>query len=219
MADNDKNADRSSIEIKSLLRKLHPDRGNHRDRVRALTKFKNYVIGSGKSSSPEFYDDDIPLLFLGSSAPAAYLDPDDDTLVGLYGLLQACGTPSAGEGGGGGGSLKRSARPAMVLVKELLLDWTEGGSVKKGQLNVICQAFLSLPVRYYAAAMQLDHHVRGDDRGGAKQEACQVIVLILTKHLSEDGETPSPVTLEEVLLEPKAQQEFERMFAILACII
>ena len=42
MAD-EKNADRSSIEIKSLLRKLDPDRGKHGDRVRALNKFRNYV--------------------------------------------------------------------------------------------------------------------------------------------------------------------------------
>ena len=42
---DDKNADRSSMEIKNLLRKLDPDRGKHGDRVRALTKFRNYVIG------------------------------------------------------------------------------------------------------------------------------------------------------------------------------
>jgi hypothetical protein len=49
MAD-EKNADRSSIEIKTLLRKLHPDRGSHRDRVRALTKFRSYVVGGGVRS-------------------------------------------------------------------------------------------------------------------------------------------------------------------------
>lgn len=53
MAD-EKNADRSSIEIKTLLRKLHPDRGNHRDRVRALTKFRNYVMGGGVSAICSF---------------------------------------------------------------------------------------------------------------------------------------------------------------------
>jgi hypothetical protein len=39
--------DRSSIEIKSLLRKLHPDKGNHKDRIRRLGKFRNYVMGDG----------------------------------------------------------------------------------------------------------------------------------------------------------------------------
>lgn len=41
--------DRSSIEIKSLLRKLHPDKGNHKDRIRRLGKFRNYVMGDGVS--------------------------------------------------------------------------------------------------------------------------------------------------------------------------
>jgi hypothetical protein len=44
MADNDKNADRSSIEIKALLRKLHPNKGNHQDRIRKLNKFRSYVM-------------------------------------------------------------------------------------------------------------------------------------------------------------------------------
>lgn len=37
-------ADRSSIEIKDLLRKLHPSsNNNHKDRIRRLNKFRNYV--------------------------------------------------------------------------------------------------------------------------------------------------------------------------------
>lgn len=41
----ERGADRSSIEIKTLIRKLHPKRGNHKDRIRQLNKFRNYVIG------------------------------------------------------------------------------------------------------------------------------------------------------------------------------
>ena len=53
MTDETKNADRSSIEIKDLLRKLHPDRGNHKDRIRKLSKFRNYVMGvSSKKKHP-----------------------------------------------------------------------------------------------------------------------------------------------------------------------
>jgi hypothetical protein len=37
-----RNAERSSIEIKDLLRKLHPG-GNHKDRIRRLNKFRSYV--------------------------------------------------------------------------------------------------------------------------------------------------------------------------------
>jgi hypothetical protein len=36
-------ADRSSMEIKDLLRNLHPDKGNHKDRIRRLNKFRSYV--------------------------------------------------------------------------------------------------------------------------------------------------------------------------------
>ena len=40
----ERGADRSSVEIKTLIRKLHPKRGNHKDRIRALSKFRNYVL-------------------------------------------------------------------------------------------------------------------------------------------------------------------------------
>lgn len=208
---DEKNADRSSIEIKTLCRKLHPDRGNnHRDRVRALTKFRNYVLGGTKR--PEFYDDDIPLLLLGSAAPSQYLDPDDETLVGLYGLLQAAGTPASDDSHG----LKRSARVAMELTKSLLFDWKDNETTSSsnakatGPKNVIANSFLSLPVKYYAH-MQLHVHCRGEDaRAAAKEEACAILVFILEHHLTEDGEKPSPVMLDDVLHNPKAQQEFER---------
>lgn len=41
-----RNAERSSIEIKDLLRKLHPSAGSHKDRIRRLNKFRNYVAPS-----------------------------------------------------------------------------------------------------------------------------------------------------------------------------
>ena len=181
-----------------------------------------YYIPQRGGGVPEFYDDDIPLLFLGSAAPAAYLDDPDDAenLTGLYGLLQACGTPS----GEHDGTLKRSARHAMNLLKWLLLDWKsptttttttdplqqqQQGS-NKDDLNVFAQSFLSLPAEYYHH-MGLDFHCddRKGDRGGAKEDACQVIVLILTKHLSEDGESAQPLMMEELMSRPIAQQEFE----------
>lgn len=133
------------------------------------------------------------------------MDPDDDTLIGLYGLLQACGSSSSEKNDG---SLKRSARPAMELCKQLLMDWKEPKQ-KKGSLNPFAICFLAFPVEYYAH-MRLDLHCCGDDRGGAKQLAFQIILLILKSHLAEDGETPAPVTLEELLPKNrKGQQEFE----------
>ena len=45
MADN-AGPDRSSVEVKSLLRKLEPKSGsNHKDRVRLLNRFRNYCEG------------------------------------------------------------------------------------------------------------------------------------------------------------------------------
>ena len=40
--------DRSTIEIKHLLNKLNPgNQGSHKDRVRTLSRFRNYVAGIG----------------------------------------------------------------------------------------------------------------------------------------------------------------------------
>ena len=119
--------------------------------------------------------------------------------------MQACGSSSSEKNDG---SLKRSARQAMELCKQLLLDWKEAGQ-KKGELNLFATSFLSLPVQYYEH-IRLDLHCRGDDRGGARLEAFNIILLILKSHLSEDGESESPITLDELLpRSTKAQQEFE----------
>ena len=37
--------DRSAIEVKALLRRLHPKAGNHKDRIRRISKFRNYING------------------------------------------------------------------------------------------------------------------------------------------------------------------------------
>ena len=214
---DDRTAERSSIEIKTLVRKLHPKRGNHKDRIRQLNKFRNYVIGDRKNAAPpEFYDDDLPLLWLGAAAPSQYLEEVNDDLLamGIYGLLQACGAPSEDHDG----TLKRSARHAMNLLKWIILDWKEqrgGGGTGGGTdgsnavvKNLFARSFLSLEVKHYHH-MQLDLHCIGDDRGGAKEDACQLLVLILTQHTTEDGENSSSLMMEDLLSSAKAQQEFE----------
>lgn len=212
-AGDDKGADRSSIEIKTLLRKLHPLHGNHKDRIRRLKKFRNYVSGDSKRT-PDFYDDDIPLLFMGALAPAVYLEEvQADILAGLYGLVPACGTRSGEKQDGSG--LKRSAKNALQLLKWLLLDWREAGSTSREDENLFCNAFLCLEPNSYHH-MHLDLHLvgsKGDERSGAKEEACEIIVLILTKHMSPDGENLQPLLIEELLSTPKAQQEFELWLA------
>jgi hypothetical protein len=212
MQGDDKGADRSSIEIKTLLRQLHPQHGNHKDRIRRLKKFRNYVSGDSKRT-PDFYDDDIPLLFMGSLAPAMFLEEvPADLIAGLYGLVPACGMRSGEKQDGNG--LKRSARNALQLVKWLLLDWREAGA-SRDEENLFCLSFLSLEPKYYHH-MHLDLHLvggKGDDRGGAREEACEIIVLILTRHMSPDGENLQPLLIEELLSTPKAQQEFELWLA------
>ena len=48
MADDDP-AERASQEIKALVRRLDPEKTSHKDRIRRLTKFKNFVSGDGVS--------------------------------------------------------------------------------------------------------------------------------------------------------------------------
>jgi hypothetical protein len=43
-------ADRASQEIKALLRRLDPDKTSHKDRIRRLNKFRNFVAGEGVST-------------------------------------------------------------------------------------------------------------------------------------------------------------------------
>ena len=162
MAEEDA-AERATQEIKALLRRLDPKDSSHKDRIRRLNKFRNYVTGESSAGTPEFYDDDIPLLLLGSAAPAALLaasDLLDDIDYGgggggsgtteIYGLLQACGTPSVEHDH----MLKRSARHAMSLLKFLVIDFIEEGDETDTNnngldLNLFAQAFCSFPVDKY----------------------------------------------------------------------
>jgi hypothetical protein len=209
MAEEDA-AERATQEIKALLKRLDPKDSSHKDRIRRLNKFRNYVTGG----TPEFYDDDIPLLLLGSAAPAALLAASDllddidyggggDNSNEIYGLLQACGTPSVEHDQ----MLKRSARHAMSLLKVLVIDFVEEGETSNG-MNLFAQAFCSFPVDKYRY-MSLDLHLIGDQRGGAQEDACEVMVLLLTKHLQEDGETACPLAKEDLLASPQAQQAFD----------
>ena len=213
MAEEDA-AERATHEIKALLKRLDPKDSSHKDRIRRLNKFRNYVTGESSAGTPEFYDDDIPLLLLGSAAPAALLAASDllddidyggsgDNSSEIYGLLQACGTPSVEHDQ----MLKRSARHAMSLLKFLVIDFVEEGETSNG-MNLFAQALCSFPVDKYRF-MSLDLHLIGDQRGGAQEDACEVMVLLLTKHLQEDGETACPLAKEDLLASPQAHQAFD----------
>jgi hypothetical protein len=105
--------------------------------------------------------------------------------------------------------LKRSARHAMNLLKFLVCDFVEdGGNTGRNSLNLFAQAFCSLPADKYKF-LSLDLHVVGDQRGGAKEDASHVMVQLLCLHMQEDGETPSPLAITDLLATPAAQQAFE----------
>jgi len=220
----DAGPDRSSVEVKALLRKLDPKTGSsHKDRVRLLNRFRNYAEGGGggkgDATTPEFYDDDLPLLMLGSQSPTALYD-DELSNINLYGLLQACGCPSSHDSKDNH-QLKRSARNAMNLLKFLVCDFADkvnGRPVpletdpKTGQkeLNGFAHALCccTLP---QLALMKAHLHLsgEGDARGGAKEDCCQVLVLLITRHLAEDGETPQPLGIDQLLPTPVARKAFD----------
>ena len=172
-----------------------------------------------QTTTPEFYDDDLPLLMLGSQSPTALYD-DELSNVNLYGLLQACGCPSSHDSKDNQ-QLKRSARNAMNLLKFLVCDFVDrvnGRPVpletdpKTGQkeLNGFAHALCccTLP---QLALMKAHLHLtgEGDARGGAKEDCCQVLVLLITRHLAEDGETPQPLSIDQLLPTPTARKAFD----------
>jgi hypothetical protein len=215
-------AERSSIEIKILLKNLDPTKSSikHKDRLRRLNKFRNYVTAK---PPPEFYDDDYPLLLLGSESPMAMEDEELENM-NLVGLLRAAGCPSTDHKD----SLKRSARPTISLLRYLCLDFGRdapslGGKNASagmlfGELNGFASALCALNVPQLRT-LRFDIHVgRGSDgdmgfvassRGGSKDDACHLLALILTRHTDTDHETPKPLKVQDFLPEANSQAEFK----------
>lgn len=203
-------ADRSSIEIKVLLKNLDPTKANikHKDRLRRLNKFRNYVT---TRPPPEFYDDDYGLLLLGSESPAAMEDEDLSNMT-LYGMLRAAGCPSTDHKD----SLKRSARPAISLLRYLCLDFERTNSTAPlfvGELNGFAQALCALNIPQLRT-LRLDIHIgKGDNesgsRGGSKDDACHLMALILARHTDTDYETPKPVNIKDFLPAGETRTEFD----------
>lgn len=224
-------ADKSTREIKHLLIKLNPnDDGGHNSRVKAMDRFKQYVSGAsnkrGKGSTPPFYDDDITFLYLGVKSEIDEDEEEEDSYLDgdYYGLLAACGTPSTDYTDG----LKRSARNAMILLKYLVCDFVEMSNgkptpVKKPKdendiddLNQFAQRFCVLTVEQLKA-LKLDVHVKssqynsteGNKRNGAKEEACHLLVLLLTRHMNTDGTVRQPILASDLLPSEAAMKGFE----------
>lgn len=75
--------------------------------------------------------------------------------------------------------------------------------------NVFSHAFCSFAIRHYRM-LRLELHIReGNNRGAAKEEACQIMVVLLTQHYGEDGMSMAPLLLDDLVPQPTAQQAFE----------
>jgi len=149
--------------------------------------------------------------------PSALLGDDGEAMSEIYGLMQACGSQSVEHDG-----LKRSAKTSMSLLRELVCDYEEkengqvvnntgieeGGEIPVPK-NVFSHAFCSLAIRHYRM-LHLEMHIKeGNNRGAAKEDACRVMLLLLTQHYSEDGLSMAPLMLEDLVPQPTAQQAFE----------
>ncbi|KAL3817074.1 hypothetical protein ACHAXA_000124 [Cyclostephanos tholiformis] len=211
-------AERSSIEIKVLLRNLDPNKSSikHKDRIRRLNKFRDYVTAR---PPPEFYDDDYNLLLLGSESPTV-MENEELEGVNLVGLLRASGCPRSVDHMD---ALKRSARPAISLLRYLCLDF--GGDAEPSsavgenasrvvgllsrRLNGFASALCALNVPQLRL-LRFDIHVGGGtDCGGSKDDACRLLALILTRHTDTDRETPKPLRVHDVLPDARSRAIFD----------
>lgn len=210
-----KSPEQSLREIQELIRKLDPVSTSHKDRIRKLTRFRNYL----SSGAPEFYDDDIPLLLLGKESN--YSDPS--AMVGTTGLLQACGSLS--QDPKPGSMLKRSARHVMSLLRYLVCDhydYLDGQPVIPAkdpdtgelELNLFAQA-LCCCTPTQLAHMKLQWHLESDGdtsggkRSGGREDACAVLVMLLTRHMAQDASKPEPLPIQILLPSTKSRKVFD----------
>lgn len=205
-----KTADQSALEIKTALRKLNPKNGgDHKYRVRRFNKFRNYVTDGGGEgdkpvmNTPEFYDDDLHTLFVGVTMNGEDLG---------YSLLKAAGEPSSDHNG----TLKRSAKNAMALIKFLVCDFVDmenGNPINpEGELNGFAQAFCSLTTQHLTQCkleLHLLDHPGDSQRSGSKEDACEIILMLILHHTDETGANDEPMNLDKLLPNPQAREVFE----------
>ena len=190
--------DESTYEINQLLKKIDSKRSSHKDRVRALTRFRNFV--SNSKNTPEFYDDDIPYLLLGtkegenmdSTRPSAAASK-------LGGLFHACGDISHAHKG----SLKRSTRTAMSLLKYLVCDFVEVSSGKPtGEENLFALSYVEVNHHHL---LLFENHISADSSSrGAKDDACALLCELLIQSKNSLSLT------DYIPTSSKANDEFEK---------
>ncbi|KAM3567776.1 hypothetical protein VYU27_010083 [Nannochloropsis oceanica] len=156
--------------------------GSDAGRIKALKNFQDYV----DRHKPEFYDDDVDLLFLGS--------PSLDGLLAWAGHKHSTGSSSrrrckeggreGGDKGGGEANLKKVSKFALKLVHWLVVR--EGGreAGREGEESIFLEKFLELSENDLPQ-MELSMHVREGGREGGREdgaEALELLSLLLTRH-------------------------------------
>jgi len=143
------------------------------------------------------------------------MEDEDLANMTLYGMLRAAGCPSTDHKD----SLKRSARPAISLLRYLCLEFDQNNAKNLflGELNGFGQALCALNVPQLRT-LRLDIHIgKGDNesgsRGGSKDDACHLCALILARHTDTDYETPKPINIKDVLPAGETRAEFENWLA------
>ena len=169
-------------------------------------------------SSPEFYDDDVSTLILGS-------DVDD---VPVPGLVSACGEMQLSKN-----RLSKVAVAALSLMKYLVLDFQELLDGKKIEdvdgngsgLNVFAETFSGL-TRSNIQQMKFDVHLTtmvDSNRGNNakhKKETCLLVSFLLINHYREAGPDdddmldgadiiPDLLALEDVLVTEDSRTVFK----------
>jgi hypothetical protein len=76
-------------------------------------------------------------------------------------------------------------------------------------LNPFALALCSLTIPQLQL-MNLESHIEGDRRGGAKADACSIIVLLCSRHLAQDGETTEMLRLEQLIPHPQSRRYFDQ---------
>lgn len=145
------------------------------------------------------------------------MEDEDLSNMTLVGLLRAAGCPSTDHRD----SLKRSARPAISLLRYLCLEFDRQNhkNLFLGELNGFAQALCALNVPQLRT-LRLDIHIgkgdnEGGSRGGSKDDACHLMALILARHTDTDCETPKPVDIKDFLPAGESRAEFDNW--LMAC--
>jgi hypothetical protein len=189
----------SAKKIFKVLRVLDPRADNaHRgkERVVRLNKFRSYVNGKYSPdgvSKPPFRRDDVLILFLGTK-----LDGPGDTYI--PGLLRACGTPSSNHSRAGGNAelLKKSALPAMDLLRYLVCDL----HITEANANsaVFGEVFCTLPPEELRQ-LRLPLHLAGfgGKREGSREDAGRILTHYLLSNASVGTSFSCANVLDELL--------------------